>query len=86
MKDIYSGNLNDIELTEIRNKQKTQTGFPVWVVRVYNENDEDVTYELFFSMNGRDKYINMIEDEFELFTDVEMKFVKDVKNVSYSVE
>ena len=53
---------------------------------MYNENDEDVTYELFFSMDGRDKYINMIEDEFELFTDVEMKFVKDVKNVSYTVE
>lgn len=83
--DIYNTNLSDIELTEIRNKQKTETGHPIWVVRVYNENDEDVTYELFLTMDGRDKYINMIEDEFELFTDVEMKFIKDISYLSYKI-
>lgn len=83
--DIYNTNLNDMELTEIRNKQKTEVGHPIWVVRVYNENDEDVTYELFLTMEGRDKYINMIEDEFELFTDVEMKFLRDISYLSYKI-
>ena len=87
MKDIYSGNLNDIELTEIRKNQKVETGFPIFLLTTYRLEDMEVIDQtVWFTRNGMEEYMNEVEDLDDFIVDSKLLFVKDVKNVSYTVE
>ena len=87
MKDIYSGNLNDIELTEIRKNQKVETGFPIFLLTIYRLEDMEVIDQtVWFTRNAMEEYMNKVKDLDEFIVDSKLLFVKDVKNVSYSVE
>ena len=86
-KDIYSGNWNDIELTEIRNKQKVETGFPIFLLTTYRlENMEVIDQTVWFTRNAMEEYMNKVKDLNDFIVDSKLLFVKDVKNVSYTVE
>lgn len=85
--DIYNTNLNDIELTEIRNKQKTETGFPIFLLTTYRLEDMEVIDQTaWFTRNAMEEYMNKVKDLDDFIVDSKLLFVKDVKNVSYSVE
>ena len=85
--DIYNTNLSDIELTEIRNKQKTETGFPIFLLTTYRLEDMEVIDQtVWFTRNGMEEYMNEVEDLDDFIVDSKLLFVKDVKNVSYTVE
>lgn len=87
MKDIYSGNLNDIELTELRKNQKVETGFPIFLLTIYRLEDMEVIDQtVWFTRNAMEEYMNKVKDLNDFIVDSKLLFVKDVKNVSYSVE
>ena len=87
MKDIYSGNLNDIELTELRKNQKVEIGFPIFLLTTYRLEDMEVIDQtVWFTRNGMEEYMNEVEDLDDFIVDSKLLFVKDVKNVSYTVE
>ena len=85
--DIYNTNLNDIELTELRKNQKVETGFPIFLLTTYRLEDMEVIDQtVWFTRNGMEEYMNEVEDLDDFIVDSKLLFVKDVKNVSYSVE
>ena len=85
--DIYNTNLNDIELTEIRNKQKSETGFPIFLLTTYRLEDMEVIDQtVWFTRNAMEEYMNKVKDLNDFIVDSKLLFVKDVKNVSYTVE
>ena len=85
--DIYNTNLNDMELTEIRNKQKTATGFPIFLLTTYRLEDmEIINQTAWFTRNAMEEYMNKVKDLDDFIVDSKLLFVKDVKNVSYTVE
>lgn len=85
--DIYNTNLNDMELTEIRKNQKVETGFPIFLLTTYRLEDMEVIDQtVWFTRNGMEEYMNEVEDLDDFIVDSKLLFVKDVKNVSYTVE
>lgn len=75
--DLYNTNLNDIELTKLRQQQERKHGFPVWTVKVLY----DDTY-IFFTRKGKDEFIELKESEgYKCIAQV--KYVTDVKHVRY---
>ena len=85
--DIYNTNLSDIELTEIRKNQKVETGFPIFLLTTYRLEDMEVIDQtVWFTRNGMEEYMNEVEDLDDFIVDSKLLFVKDVKNVSYTVE
>ena len=85
--DIYNTNLNDIELTELRKNQKVETGFPIFLLTTYRLEDMEVIDQtVWFTRNGMEEYMNEVEDLDDFIVDSKLLFVKDVKNVSYTVE
>lgn len=85
--DIYNTNLNDIELTELRKNQKVETGFPIFLLTIYRLEDMEVIDQtVWFTRNAMEEYMNKVKDLNDFIVDSKLLFVKDVKNVSYSVE
>ena len=85
--DIYNTNLNDIELTEIRKNQKVETGFPIFLLTTYRLEDmEIIDQTVWFTRSGMEEYTNKVENLDDFIVDSKLLFVKDVKNVSYTVE
>ena len=85
--DIYNTNLSDIELTELRKNQKVETGFPIFLLTTYRLEDMEVIDQtVWFTRNGMEEYMNEVEDLDDFIVDSKLLFVKDVKNVSYTVE
>lgn len=85
--DIYNTNLNDIELTEIRKNQKVETGFPIFLLTTYSLEDMEVIDQtVWFTRNAMEEYMNKVKDLNDFIVDSKLLFVKDVKNVSYTVE
>ena len=85
--DIYNTNLNDIELTELRKNQKVETGFPIFLLTTYRLEDmEIIDQTVWFTRSGMEEYTNKVENLDDFIVDSKLLFVKDVKNVSYTVE
>ena len=85
--DMYDTNLNDIELTELRKNQKVETGFPIFLLTTYRLEDmEIIDQTVWFTRSGMEEYTNKVENLDDFIVDSKLLFVKDVKNVSYSVE
>ena len=85
--DMYDTNLNDIELTELRKNQKVETGFPIFLLTTYRLEDMEVIDQtVWFTRNAMEEYMNKVKDLDEFIVDSKLLFVKDVKNVSYTVE
>ena len=85
--DIYNTNLSDIELTEIRKNQKVETGFPIFLLTTYRLEDMEVIDQtVWFTRNAMEEYMNKVKDLNDFIVDSKLLFVKDVKNVSYTVE
>lgn len=74
--------MNDIELTEMRHKQATQRGFPIFVVESIDEVSCNKTVmKAFFTQQGLDDYLNTLNSGYI----VKMVYADDVRNVSYEV-
>ena len=85
--DMYDTNLNDIELTELRKNQKVETGFPIFLVTTYRLEDMEIIDQTgWFTRSGMEEYTNKVENLDDFIVDSKLLFVKDVKNVSYTVE
>ena len=85
--DIYNTNLNDIELTELRKNQKVETGFPIFLLTTYRLEDmEIIDQTVWFTRSGMEEYTNKVENLDDFIVDSKLLFVKDFKNVSYTVE
>ena len=85
--DIYNTNLSDIELTELRKNQKVETGFPIFLLTIYRLEDMEVIDQtVWFTRNAMEEYMNKVKDLNDFIVDSKLLFVKDVKNVSYTVE
>ena len=85
--DIYNTNLHDMELTELRKNQKVETGFPIFLLTTYRLEDmEIIDQTVWFTRSGMEEYTNKVENLDDFIVDSKLLFVKDVKNVSYTVE
>ena len=85
--DIYNTNLSDIELTELRKNQKVEIGFPIFLLTTYRLEDMEVIDQtVWFTRNAMEEYMNKVKDLNDFIVDSKLLFVKDVKNVSYTVE
>ena len=72
--------MNDIELTEMRHKQITQRGFPIFVVESIDEVSCNKTImKAFFTQQGLDDYVNTLNGNYI----VKMIYADDIRNVSY---
>ena len=75
--NLYDTNLNDMELTKLRQQQEYKEGFPVWTVKVLYDD-----IYIFFTRKGKDEFIELKESEgYKCIAQV--KYVTDVKHVSY---
>ena len=88
--DMYDTNLDDETLTKLRqeaNKLETPKGFPIWLLTTYRLEDmEIINQTAWFTRNAMEEYMNKVKDLDEFIVDSKLLFVKDVKNVSYTVE
>lgn len=88
--DMYDTNLDDETLTKLRqeaNKRETPKGFPIWLLTTYRLEDmEIIDQTVWFTRSGMEEYTNKVENLDDFIVDSKLLFVKDVKNVSYSVE
>ena len=75
--NLYDTNLNDMELTKLRQQQERKEGFPVWTIKVLYDD-----IYIFFTRKGKDEFIELKETEGHKCI-AQVKYVTDVKHVSY---